>query len=51
MLFLGEKIFREKMVPDGVEITENARYFYAMTQSVSLAVLVIMFVPLHFGTD
>lgn len=34
-----------------MEITDNARYFYAMTQGAGLAVLMVIFVPLHFGTD
>ena len=51
MVFLVKKYPLINILPNHVEITERAKFFYAMTQSAGLAVLMIIFVPLHFGTD
>jgi hypothetical protein len=49
LLPLVKKCSLHTIVPDGIEITERAKFFYSMTQCCGLAVLLILFVPIHFG--
>jgi len=39
------------IVPQGTDITERAKFFYSLSQCFGLAVLMILFVPIHFGTE
>jgi len=51
LLPLVKKFPLDTIVPEGTEITERAKFFYALAQCSGLAVLMILFVPIHFGSE
>merc|ERR1712232_658469 len=51
LLPLVKKFPLAAIVPEGTDITERAKFFYALAQCLGLAVLMILFVPIHFGSE
>lgn len=49
MVPLVKRVPLPLIVPAGVEITDRAKFFYSMSQCLGLALLLLIFVPVHFG--
>mmetsp|Transcript_51407 Transcript_51407/g.55650 ORF Transcript_51407/g.55650 Transcript_51407/m.55650 type:complete len:361 (-) Transcript_51407:271-1353(-) len=49
MLPLVKRVPLPLIVPEGVDITDRAKFFYSMSQCLGLALLLLLFVPVHFG--
>lgn len=49
MLPLVKRVPLPLIVPEGVDMTDRAKFFYSMSQCLGLALLLLLFVPVHFG--